>query len=81
MFVDGAFWHGHPDYYWGQSGEFWNRKIARNRERDKRVDTELAELGWLVLRLWDFEVERDIDECVLRIQVALETTKSVRDDR
>jgi hypothetical protein len=34
VFVDGAFWHGHPDYYHGQSGPFWDEKIARNRERD-----------------------------------------------
>src|SRR4051794_14231179 len=42
VFVDGAFWHGHPDYYRGRSGEFWNRKIARNRERDERVNHELT---------------------------------------
>lgn len=22
VFIDGAFWHGHPDHYWGQSGTF-----------------------------------------------------------
>src|SRR5262245_26095673 len=59
VFVDGAFWHGHPDYYWGQSGEFWDKKIERNRERDRRVANELADAGWLVVRIWDFEIERD----------------------
>jgi DNA mismatch endonuclease (patch repair protein) len=67
VFVDGAFWHGHPDYYWGQSGEFWDTKIARNRARDQRVDEELATLGWIVIRLWDFEVERHPDECARRV--------------
>jgi len=71
VFVDGAFWHGHPDYYRGQSGEFWDRKIARNRERDERVDRELAELGWRVLRRWDFEVERDPTGCVRRVSATL----------
>jgi DNA mismatch endonuclease (patch repair protein) len=60
VFVDGAFWHGHPDKYWqGRSGPYWDAKIARNQERDRRVDAELRELGWRVLRLWDFEVAED----------------------
>jgi DNA mismatch endonuclease (patch repair protein) len=76
VFVDGAFWHGHPDYYWGQSGPFWDAKIARNRERDKRVDKELAALGYRVVRIWDFEVEKRPDSCVERIQEALEMAES-----
>lgn len=67
VFVDGAFWHGHPDYYWGQSGEFWDAKIQRNRERDARVNGELSNLGWHVLRFWDFEIERDLEHCVGRV--------------
>src|SRR5689334_18597006 len=59
VFVDGAFWHGHPDHYWGQSGAFWDAKIAGNRARDARVNSELETAGWQVLRFWDFEVERD----------------------
>jgi DNA mismatch endonuclease (patch repair protein) len=71
VFVDGAFWHGHPDYYRGQSGEFWDRKIALNRARDQRVNRELSELGWTVVRVWDFEVERQLADCVARIRTAL----------
>jgi DNA mismatch endonuclease (patch repair protein) len=68
VFVDGAFWHGHPDHYWGQSGRFWDEKIERNRQRDLAVNTELKEAGWRVVRLWDFEVEKDISTCVDRIR-------------
>jgi len=71
VFVDGAFWHGHPDYYRGQSGAFWDEKIARNRARDERVNAELRELGWHVVRLWDFEVARDVEACVERVVAAL----------
>jgi DNA mismatch endonuclease (patch repair protein) len=72
VFVDGAFWHGHPDHYWGQSGAFWDAKIARNRERDECTNAQLAADGWTVVRIWDFEVERSLDECVYRITKALE---------
>jgi DNA mismatch endonuclease, patch repair protein len=63
VFVDGAFWHGHPDFYRGQSGPFWDRKIAENRTRDARTNLLLAEDGWSVVRLWDFEIERDPVAC------------------
>ena len=60
VFVDGGFWHGHPSKYWpGRSGPYWDAKIARNQARDRKVDAELEELGWAVIRLWDFEVEAD----------------------
>jgi DNA mismatch endonuclease (patch repair protein) len=71
VFIDGAFWHGHPDYYWGQSGKFWDEKIARNRSRDERVNQELSDSGWTVLRMWDFEVERDLIACVKRVRASL----------
>lgn len=72
VFVDGAFWHGHPDHYWGQSGEFWDAKIERNRARDRRVNEELAAQGWTVIRLWDFEVARSPGDCVRRVAAAIE---------
>lgn len=68
VFVDGAFWHGHPDYYWGQSGKFWDEKIARNRARDVQISAVLAEHGWRVVRLWDFEIEIEVTQCVERIR-------------
>ncbi len=71
VFVDGAFWHGHPEYYWGQSGPFWDAKITRNRERDARVNDELAAAGWCVVRIWDFEVERDTEAAVARVRAEL----------
>lgn len=72
VFVDGAFWHGHPDHYWGQSGEFWDAKIEGNRLRDERVTGALVEDGWTVLRFWDFEVDRQLKRCVGSVRAALE---------
>lgn len=72
VFVDGAFWHGHPDYYKGQSGKFWDEKIARNRSRDEKVNDDLRAAGWTVLRIWDFEIERDLPGCIRRVRHALD---------
>jgi DNA mismatch endonuclease (patch repair protein) len=60
VFVDGGFWHGHPKKFRpGQSGVYWDRKIARNMERDKAANLALKRDGWKVLRFWDFDVTRD----------------------
>jgi DNA mismatch endonuclease (patch repair protein) len=68
VFVDGAFWHGHPSKFKsGKSGPFWDEKIRRNQARDHAVDQELSSLGWRVLRVWDFEVHREIDATVARV--------------
>jgi DNA mismatch endonuclease, patch repair protein len=68
VFVDGAFSHGHPDYYSGQSDPFWDEEIACNRARDERVNARLDAAGWRVLRFWDFEVERELHACVERVK-------------
>lgn len=73
VFVDGAFWHGHPSKYWpGRSGSYWDAKISRNQARDRRADAELAAMGWSSLRLWDFEIEQDLAGSVARVLDCLE---------
>ncbi len=72
VFVDGAFWHGHPSKYKaGQSGEFWDCKIAENVARDSRANAELTAIGWAVIRLWDFEVLEDPREAANRVKDGL----------
>ena len=72
VFVDGAFWHGHPSRYWqGRSGPYWDAKIARNQARDRRNDAALLQAGWRVIRIWDFEVIQDVAQCVERVRQAL----------
>jgi DNA mismatch endonuclease (patch repair protein) len=77
VFVDGCFWHGHPDFFTpGKSGAYWDAKIARTQERDRAANEALADVGWVVIRLWDFEVERDLTGCVEKVEAALRS-KSV----
>jgi DNA mismatch endonuclease (patch repair protein) len=69
VFVDGAFWHGHPSAYKrGKSGDFWDRKIGANIEHDRRIDIALRSAGWTVLRLWDFEIEADVTACAEQVR-------------
>ncbi len=73
VFVDGAFWHGHPSRHRpGRSGAYWDHKIARNMERDRKVDRELVGLGWTVERIWDFEIRRDLEAVAQRVAILVE---------
>jgi DNA mismatch endonuclease (patch repair protein) len=73
VFVDGRFWHGHPDYFtFGKSGPYWDAKIARTQERDRKADAALACAGWVVLRFWDFEVEERLESCVSAVVEAVD---------
>ncbi len=72
VFIDGAFWHGHPDHFkFGRSGAYWDAKIARTQERDRLANEALRAAGWTVLRFWDFEVREDLIRCVTDICDAL----------
>src|SRR4051812_26079869 len=72
VFVDGCFWHGHPDFFTpGKSGAYWDAKIERTKARDAEANERLVSGGWTVVRLWDFEVEQDVDACVARVEDAL----------
>lgn len=77
VFVDGRFWHGHPDFFTpGKSGAYWDAKIERTKERDKLATAALEQAGWRVVRIWDFEVENDLDTCVTRVQTALTAARA-----
>lgn len=70
--MDGAFWHGHPSRHKpGRSGEYWDEKIARNVQRNREIDARLEGEGWTVLRVWDFEVGRELDGVVERVTHAV----------
>lgn len=73
VFVDGVFWHGHPDHWHPETASaYWRQKIARNVERDRAADTALADLGWRVVRVWDAQVLDDVDSCTSAVRGALD---------
>jgi DNA mismatch endonuclease (patch repair protein) len=73
VFVDGCFWHGCPRHYTrpAENASFWLAKIETNRTRDARNNQALERQGWKVLRFWECEVEKELDEVVDRIQASL----------
>lgn len=69
IFVDGCYWHGCPKHASKPKTNvlFWEEKLDGNIERDKRVNRDLVDRGWKVLRLWEHEIKNDLPGCVDKI--------------
>lgn len=71
VFCDSSFWHG-CDFDTKKpvdtNHEYWDKKIRRNMERDQEVNQQLKAMGWTVLRFWDVEINKRLDECVKTVK-------------
>lgn len=74
VFCDSDYWHG---YDWENrhqriksNRDYWIPKIERNMERDREVTAKLEADGWTVLRFWEWQIRKHLDECV---HIILET--------
>ncbi len=64
IFTDGDFWHG---FDWEERRDsiksnrsYWIPKIEKNMDKDTEVNRELLAKGWLVIRVWEHEIRKDI---------------------
>lgn len=74
VFVDGCFWHGCPrcGRIPHSNRSFWETKINRNKERDRKKTKELKARGWSVLRVWEHDLRHArISKVIRRIQAQL----------
>lgn len=74
LFCDSEFFHGKD---WdklkvrlecGKNPQYWIRHIEENMERDRRVDRELAQLDWTVIRFWSNDIKKDLQGCLRVIE-------------
>ena len=70
IFVHGCFWHGHDCTRGARvpksNRNYWTRKIARNKERDRAACAALTHSDWTYLILWECGLG---NEKALRAQV------------
>lgn len=82
VFCDGEFWHGRDwtEAKWRlkSNREFWIAKIERNRQRDREITEKLERDGWTVLRFWESDIRKHLDDCVNRVEAALNGVRVVR---
>lgn len=72
IFCDSEFWHG---YNWDirkhdikSNKDFWIKKIEGNIKRDEYVNKILQDQGWKVIRLWGKDIQKNMNECLLKIE-------------
>ena len=60
IFVNGCFWHAHEGCKWfvkpKSREDFWEAKFKYNSERDRKNYSELVDMGWHVIVIWECEI-------------------------
>lgn len=90
VFIDGDYWHGRmlrergPDalqehFRNNQNKDYWIRKMNRNLERDDQVTESLTADGWLVLRFWESDAKRNIQDLADHIATTVRRRKRTND--
>ena len=81
VFCDSDYWYG---YDWENRNQriksnrdYWVPKIERNMKRDREVTATLQEEGWLVLRFWEWQIRKQLDECVEEVLQSIEARKQL----
>ena len=86
VFCDSEFFHGkdwdelRPRLLKGDNGEFWVRKIGKNREHDEEINKQLTFLGWTVIRFWGTDIKKNLEECVKVIEESIFEYKTQQND-
>jgi DNA mismatch endonuclease (patch repair protein) len=72
VFVDWDYWHGWLFPRWVEKlSPYWRGKIEGNRRRDYANRQRLSRAGWTVVRIWEHEIESDLDRCANRIEALI----------
>ena len=82
VFCDSDYWHG---YDWESRNQriksnrdYWVPKIERNMERDREVTSALQSEGWLVIRFWEWQIKKHLDECVEEVLRTVSTRSQLQ---
>jgi DNA mismatch endonuclease (patch repair protein) len=69
IFIDGCFWHKCPICFQEPETrkEFWMGKIQSNIDRDKKVDEQLKNDGWTVIRIWEHVIKKEPEKAIKKI--------------
>lgn len=89
VFVDGDFWHGNAWRIRGLSSfdaqfarmnnaEFWKAKLEANMVRDAKVDSYLAAAGWVVYRVFESRLTKDLENVASEVEQLVRARRADR---
>ena len=65
IFVNGCFWHMHEGCKYGRlpksNLEYWEKKLRKNVDNDKKHIQQLKEMGWTPVTIWECELRDDFE--------------------
>lgn len=63
VFINGCFWHRHEGCKYATipktRTEYWKEKFERNVENDRLHRSQLEQMGWNVITVWECELKED----------------------
>ena len=64
LFAHSCFWHACPEHCRAPKSrkEYWDGKLAANRQRDQEVRAQLESQGWTVIVLWEHDLKKETIE-------------------
>jgi DNA mismatch endonuclease (patch repair protein) len=76
VFIDGDFWHGYQfsKFKHRLPKKYWVEKIENNIKRDRRNKAKLRRAGWKILRIWEHEVNENLEKSTGRIIMFMKDT-------
>ena len=78
VFVNGCYWHRCPyckPNFPKSNRDYWEAKFHRNIVRDKQNRSDLREMGWKPVVVWECKLAKHPSRITRRIQCALESSR------
>lgn len=71
VFADGCFWHGCGKHCImpKSNKDYWRKKIARNKTRDRAVNALLRKKGWKIIRIWEHDLKKHPTKATEKIRI------------
>jgi len=66
VFLDSCFWHGCREHCRMPNSniKYWEKKIERNKKRDKEVTKYYENNGFKIIRIWEHEIKENFNRTV-----------------
>ena len=83
IYVNGCFWHRCPvcDLPLPKHNrEFWEEKFRKNVERDQRYLTEMQDMGWTTVVVWECRIKKDLESVIGELTSILSETVNYKHD-
>lgn len=64
IFCDGDYWHGNQRFYGDTDMINKNLSVKDRRVHDEEVTSKLRYEGYMVIRLWEYDINNNFDKCV-----------------